>query len=87
MTAEEPRPRRRGYFLSESGGEPDFADSDSAEGFSNFRPVRPRRARKAVPAARAHRHRAALPSQHASRSKDKKAGGVKSATSTGNHRP
>ncbi len=86
MTADEPRTRRRGYFLTDSGGEPDFADSDSAEGFSNFRPIRARRARKAMPAARAHRHRT-VSSQHVPRSKDKKAAGVKSAISTGNHRP
>ncbi len=91
MNPYEPHVRRRGYFLSESGSEPDFMENESAEGISTFRVVRPRRAPKVVVAAsgRPHRHRAAISSERqASRSGDKEASGeVRSAISTGTHRP
>ena len=89
MDAYEPRVRRRGYFLSESGAEPDLIDSDSAEGIYTFRVIRPRRARKVVAASggRPQRHRAAV-SSHVSRSGEKKAGATsRSEISTGSHRP
>ena len=87
MDAYEPHVRRRGYFLSESGSDPDAFENDSAEGISSFRVARPRRARKVVVAAsgRPRRHRAAI-SSHVSRSPEKK-GAVRSGISTGSHRP
>jgi hypothetical protein len=87
MDAYEPHVRRRGYFLSESGADPDAFEHDSAEGISSFRVARPRRARKAVVASsgRPRRHRAAI-SSHVTRSNEKK-GGVRSATATDSHRP
>jgi len=86
MNPYEPHVRRRGYFLSESGSDPDAFETDSAEGISTFRVARPRRARKAVVASsgRSRRHRAALSS--VSRSSEKKSP-VRSAISTGSHRP
>jgi hypothetical protein len=86
MDADEPRVRRRGYFLSESGSESDLPESESPEGISNFRPIRPRRIRKVISAATRRRHRAHIASQHGA---GKKGNGVavKSATSTGTHRP
>ena len=85
MNASEPRVRHRGYFISESGSDPELIDNDSAEGIYTHRAVRTRRARKAVAAAsgRRQRHRAAI-SSHAN---DKKADAVRSAISTGNRRP
>jgi hypothetical protein len=87
MNAYEPHVRRRGYFLSESGSDPDSFESESAEGISSFRVARPRRARKVVAPAsgRPQRHRAAI-SSHVSRSREKK-GSVRSAIATGSHRP
>jgi hypothetical protein len=88
MNAIEPRVRRRGYFLSESGSETDFTEHESAEGIST-RVVRPRRARKVVAAAsgRPRRHRAAI-SSHVSQTREKKAGAAsRSEISTGSHRP
>jgi len=88
MNAYEPHVRRRGYFLAESGPDSDFMENESAEGISTPRVVRPRRARKVVVAAggRPQRHRPAI-SSHVSRSGDKKNGAVRSAISTGTHRP
>ncbi len=85
MNAFEPRVRRRGYFLSESGSDSDSIENENAEGLSTFRVARPRRARKVVVASggRPQRHRAAL---QISRSR-KKHGAVRSAISTGSHRP
>jgi len=87
MNANEPRLRRRGYFLSESG-ESDVIENDSAEGIYTFRVARPRRARKAVTTSggRPQRHRAAV-SSHVSRSLEKRAGGPRSEISTGSRRP
>ncbi len=87
MNPYEPRVRRRGYFLSESTADPDSFENESAEGMSSFRVARLRRARKVVVAAgsRPQRHRAAI-SSHVSRSTEKK-GAVRSAISTGSHRP
>lgn len=90
MNAYEPHVRRRGYFLSEPGPDPDVMENESAEGISAFRVVRPRRAPKVVVAAsgRPQRHRAAISSQQAFPSGEKKAtGAVRSAISTGTHRP
>jgi hypothetical protein len=89
MNAYEPHVRRRGYFLSESGSDPDSIENDSAEGIYTFRVSRPRRARKVVAAAsgRPQRHRAAV-SSHVSRSDEKNAeSAVRSEISTGTHRP
>jgi hypothetical protein len=90
MNADEPRVRRRGYFLSESGSDPDVLEAESAEGIDTFRVTRPRRARKVVVAAagsRPRRHRAAL-SSHVSRTGEKKAGATsRSENVTGSHRP
>ncbi len=87
MNADEPRVRRRGYFLSESGTDPDMFDADSAEGIDTFRVARPRRARKIVVTAgssRPRRHRAAV----SSRPGEKKAGATsRSEIATGSHRP
>ena len=86
MNPYEPRVRRRGYFLSESSADPDSFENESAEGRSSFRVARLRRARKVVAAGgRPQRHRAAI-SSHVSRSTEKK-GAVRSAISTGSHRP
>jgi hypothetical protein len=86
MNPYEPRVRRRGYFLSESGSDPDAFETDSAEGISSFRVARPRRARKVVVASsgRSRPHRAAISS--VPRSGERK-GPVRSAISTGSHRP
>ncbi len=88
MNAYEPRVRRRGYFLSESGSEPDFIDSESAEGIRTPRVNRPRRARKVVTAThgRPQRHRAAV-SSHVSRTGEKKAATSRSEIATGTRRP
>ncbi len=84
MNADEPRVRRRGYFLSDSGSEPDSMENESAEGISTFRVARPR-ARKLVVASsgRPQRHRAAI---QLSRTRQKN-GSVRSAIATGSHRP
>jgi hypothetical protein len=84
MNANEPRMRRRGYFLSDSGSGPDLSDSESAEGLFTFRPARPRRAHKAATGA-GPRHRATVSSPH--HSNDKHAHGVRSAIATGTRRP
>ena len=90
MNADEPRVRRRGYFLSESGTDPDSFESESAEGLDTFRVMRPRRARKVTVApagSRPRRHRAAV-SSHVSRTAEKKAGATsRSEIATGSHRP
>ncbi len=90
MTADQPRVRRRGYFLSESGSDPDMFEGDSAEGIDTFRVARPRRARKvavAAPVSRPRRHRTAV-SSHVSRTGEKKVGATsRSEIATGNHRP
>ncbi len=88
MNADEPRVRRRGYFLTESSSDSEFVESDSAEGIYTFRVARPRRARKAVTGSggRHPRHRAAVSSQ-VPRSGEKKAAGARSETSTGTRRP
>ena len=90
MNADEPRVRHRGYFLSESGADPDLFESDSAEGIDTFRVARPGRARKVVVAAgssRPRRHRAAV-SSHVSRTGEKRAGATsRSEIATGSHRP
>ncbi len=87
MNADEPRVRRRGYFLSESGSDPDFLEGDSAEGIDTFRVSRPRRVRKvvAVASGRPRRHRAAV----SSRVSDQKKPGAtpRSEIATGSHRP
>ncbi len=86
MNAYEPRVRRRGYFLTESGSDSDSFEQESAEGISSFRVARPRRVRKVVaPSGRPRRHRAAISSQ-VSRSGDRK-GAVRSGISTDSHRP
>ncbi len=84
MNADEPRVRRRGYFLSESGSDPDSMENESAEGISTFRVARPR-ARKVVVASngRPQRHRA---TNQISRSRNRH-GAVRSTISTGSHRP
>ena len=81
--------RRRGYFLSDTGNEPGASEHESAEGISCNRAVRPRRSRK-VPVGSARsaaspRHRA-TPSQH-SRTGSRSSGSVRTAISTGIHRP
>ncbi len=88
MNADQPRVRRRGYFLSESGSDADFMENESAEGISTFRVARPRLARKTVVASggRSRRHRATI-SSPVPRSGKKKNGAVRSAISTGSHRP
>ncbi len=87
MNAYEPHVRRRGYFLSESGSEPDFSDSESAEGIRTPRVNRPRRARKVVTATgRPQRHRAAV-SSHVSRPGERKTAVAKSEIATGSRRP
>ncbi len=86
MNADEPRVRRRGYFLTESS-DSDFIENDSAEGIHTFRVARPRRARKAVAGSsgRPQRHRAAV-SSHMSRTGEKKAS-ARSEIATGSRRP
>lgn len=84
MNADQPRVRRRGYFLSDSGSGPEVSDNESPEGISYIRNSRPRRAK--VVSATGRRHRRTAPSQN-TRSNDRQARGARRATAIGTRQP